>query len=138
MFRKIHSNRDPRDTLLSELRKEFSVYWLAVGASGKCLMARYPRSLFAAMSLLLLASIVFALFLHHPPPKPRSKQSVSAKPLDDGFSRIRAAGRALGETIRLKKRVDSLLAKPSLSSLDSSGLVRDLDSLRHIRMQLNP
>ncbi len=27
MFRKIHSNRDPNDTLITELRKEFSLYF---------------------------------------------------------------------------------------------------------------
>jgi hypothetical protein len=137
MFRKIHSNRDPRDTLVSELKKEFSVYVAAFSKVSKSVILRYPRTLFACMIGSLLVSVLFAIILHRPS-KVVVHHPVDTQPFQDGFNRITAAGMALNETIRLKKHVDSLMQKQSLSSVDSTALLKGLDSLRHIRMQLNP
>jgi len=132
MFRKIRSNRDPNDTLLSELQKEFSVYLSAASKTGRAFSARYPVTVFSCMVVLLIGSGVFAVIFHHPQKKEKVVQASHEPYLQDGFARITAAGTALNETIRLKTHVDSLLAKPVLSGLDSIELLRSLDSLRHL------
>lgn len=137
MFRKIHSNRDPRDTLFRELKKEFSAYTDKGNRLSQQLAAKYPRFLFGLMTALLLVSAVLAVWLHPgmvPPEKtnPRSQSTV----LNGGFERILAAGAALGQTIRLRRQVDSITAKKVLTKSDSITLVRDLDSLQHIRLTL--
>jgi hypothetical protein len=137
MFRKIHSNRDPRDTLYSELKKEFSVYADKGNQFSQRLAAKYPRLLFSLMTGLLLASAVLAVVLHHkmiPPEKTTSRPK--SEPFNNGFDHILAAGTALKTTIHLRRQVDSITAKKVLNKSDSITLVRDLDSLQHIRLTL--
>ncbi|SDE84218.1 hypothetical protein SAMN05216464_11012 [Mucilaginibacter pineti] len=137
MFRKIHSNRDPRDTLYRELRKEFSVYAEKGNNFGKQFAAKYPRLLFGLMTALLLASAVLAVWLH---PKMVPPEKVKVKPrsevLNSSFDQILAAGAALKTTIHLRRQVDSITAKRVLTKADSLTLVQDLDSLQHIRLTL--
>ena len=137
MFRKIHSNRDPRDTLYRELKKEFSAYTDKGSRFSQQLAAKYPRFLFGLMTALLLVSAVLAVWLHPkmvPPEKTNTRPQSTV--LNGGFDRILAAGAALGQTIRLRRQVDSITAKTVLNKSDSITLVRDLDSLQHIRLTL--
>ena len=137
MFRKIHSNRDPRDTLYSELKKEFSVYADKSSRFSQALFAKYPRFLFGLMTVLLLASAVLAVWLHPkmvPPEKAKAKPQVEV--LNSGFDHILAAGAALKTTIHLRRQVDSITTKKVLTKADSITLVRDIDSLQHIRLTL--
>jgi hypothetical protein len=70
---------------------------------------------------------------------PPKKQHINAAaPLTGGFSRIEAAGQALKETICLKRGIDSLTHLKILSHTDSAALMNDLDSLRRIRLTINP
>ena len=137
MFRKIHSNRDPRDTLYSELKKEFSVYADKGSRFGQALAAKYPRFLFGLMTVLLLASAVLAVWLHPKmAPPEKVKQQTRSEVLNSSFDHILAAGVALKTTIHLRRQVDSITAKKLLTKADSITLVRDLDSLQHIRLTL--
>ena len=139
MFKKIRSNRDPRDTLYSELKKEFSVYVDKGNGAFKSLICGYPRFFFGLMIALLLASLIFAVALHHTmQPKDQVIQTpkIKARPLSEGFGNIMAAGIALKQTIRLRRQVDSITAKKTLTQTDSLNLLRDLDSLQHIRINL--
>lgn len=137
MFRKIHSNRNPRDTLYRELKKEFSAYTDKGNRLSQQLAAKYPRFLFGLMIALLLVSAVLAVWLH---PKMVQPEKTNPRPqsavLNGGFERILAAGTALGQTIQLRRQVDSITAKKVLTKSDSITLVRDLDSLQHIRLTL--
>ncbi|WP_345955237.1 hypothetical protein [Mucilaginibacter sp. PAMB04168] len=137
MFRRIRSNRDPRDTLYSELKKEFSVYADKGSRFSQELAAKYPRLLFCLMTALLLTSALLAILLH---PKMVSQEKPKAMPqsemLNNGFDNILAAGAALKTTIHLRRQVDSITAKQVLNKSDSITLVRDLDSLQHIRLTL--
>ena len=137
MFRRIRSNRDPRDTLYSELKKEFSVYTDNGSRFSQELAAKYPRLLFCLMTALLLASVVLAVLLHPkmvPPEK--TKAQPQSEVLNSGFDHILAAGAALKTTIHLRRQVDSITAKQVLNKSDSITLVRDLDSLQHIHLTL--
>jgi hypothetical protein len=139
MFKKIHSNRDPRDTLYSELRKEFSVYADKGNNAFKSLICGYPRFFFGLMITLLAASLVFAVVLHHkmlPKDEVRKTQKARPVPVSEGFDNIMAAGTALKQTIRLRRQVDSITGKKTLTKTDSLALLHDLDSLQHIRIRL--
>src|SRR3569833_2289355 len=98
MFKIIHSNRDPRDTLYSELKKEFSVYVDKGNSVFTNLICSYPRFVFALMITLLTASLIVAVMLHHKmPPKDKvsKNSSVRKSPVNDSFDNIMAAGTAL-------------------------------------------
>lgn len=130
MWRRIHSNRDPRDTLFSELKKEFRP-WFG-NAHSRLLTAtrNYPRAFFAIMTMLLLVSfgLSFTVFRH--PEKAAAEPLSHPDPVSDGFSQIMKATGRLRETLRLKQTVDSLSAKPQLSPSDSLRLEEALDRLR--------
>lgn len=138
MFKKIHSNRDPRDTLYSELRKEFSVYVDKGNGIFKSLLASYPGVTFGFMVTILVASLIAAVVLHHSqkPQQVTSKKSATVQPMNDGFDNILSAGQALKQTIKLRRQVDSITAGQTLTRSDSLTLLRDLDSLQHIRLTL--
>jgi hypothetical protein len=103
MFKKIHSNRDPRDTLYSELKKEFSVYVDKGTVVFKSLVCGYPRFVFGLMIALLIASLILAVALHHkmlPEKKVARISKNGTPPVNEGFDNIMAAGMALKQTIR--------------------------------------
>lgn len=137
MFKKIHSNRDPRDTLYSELKREFSVCAEKGNGIFKRLICGYPRFAFGFMIVLMAASLILAVALHHQMPLIERKAKppkAGAAPVTEGFDNIMAAGVALKQTIRLRRQVDSITARKTLSKTDSLTLLRDLDSLQHIRI----
>ena len=141
MFRKIHSNRDPQDTVFSELKKEFGFYYDRTGSWCRGMMDRYPKFLFGAMTGLMVVSLAlsFTSFRLREVPlklKPIAKIS-QPQPISDGFSKIIQAGAALKETIALKKLVDSITTKPTLSKADSAALENALDRLQQINKPLN-
>jgi hypothetical protein len=138
MFRKLRSNRDPRDTLYSELRKEFGVYADKMSSFFEDLTLRHPRLLFAAMVILLLVSVSTAVWRHKKPLAQRPAHIRSEQSLfDTELSRVLAAGEALRQTIHLRRQIDSISHKKVLTSTDSMALIRALDSLQHIQLNLS-
>jgi len=137
MFRKIHSNRDPNDTLVREIRKEFSSYFSAAREVSERILEKRPLVTFGVMVALLAASLIVSLvfFRYSSKPKP---VVVSAKvsPMGDGFSEIIHAGEKLKTTLTLKNIVDSLSAKKSLTARDSAALNSALDRLQAIQKSL--
>ena len=133
MWKKIHSNRDPRDTLLSELRKEFSVYFGIAGAFGKSFLSRYPKFFFGMMVSLMAASVIlsFTLFRHPGVVTPKV-QPGKVSPVQDGFSEIMQATGKIRVTLRLKHLVDSISEKKQLSGADSVVLDSALSQLQRI------
>lgn len=133
MLKKIRSNRDPKDTLYAEIRKEFRPWFDKAGIFFQAGISRFPRGIFGLMIVMLIISAVltFTVFRH---PEPAKKPAIkkTAQPLNDGFNQIMLAGAQLKQTIRLKKIVDSILLKKVLSAADSAALLNALDSLRHI------
>jgi hypothetical protein len=134
MFRKIHSNRDPRDTLLSELRKEFSTYFTAAGNCFRSILQRHPRFSFGSMVFLMTASIIvsFTVLRHHEPPKTKPVRA-KISPVQDGLSQIIQAGEKLRTTLQLKRLVDSLSERKTLTAKDSLVLDSALDRLQSIQ-----
>jgi hypothetical protein len=140
MFKKLTSNRDPRDTLWNELQKEFGGYYDKATASGRGFVNRYPRPVFFVMIVLMLLSIglSFTVFRNHEPTaKNRKAAKANPSPLSTGFGQVMQAGEALRETIILKQQVDSLIAKKQLTKADSATLEKALDKLQQLNNHLD-
>jgi hypothetical protein len=137
MLKRIHSNRDAKDTLYAEVRKEFRPYFEKAGTCLAAFINRSPRWVFGFMIGLLMVSAVltFTVF-RHPAPVKTPVAKIPVHPFNDGFSQIMRAGAQLKETIRLKKMVDSISAKKVLTVSDSTALYQALDSLRRIHPPL--
>jgi len=137
MFRKLHSNRDPRDTLLSEINKEFRPYVRKAGTGLKSIINNHPRFLFTMMviNIVLSAVLSFTVFRHQAPP-PRVVKP-QANPVSTGFDQIMRTGEKLKRSIALKRQIDSLTAKKQLSAADSLALEKALDTIQHLN-QISP
>ncbi|WPU99105.1 hypothetical protein SNE26_24130 [Mucilaginibacter sp. cycad4] len=133
MWKRIHSNRDPRDTLYSEIRREFGTYFLLAGNAWKCLLSKYPKFLFGTMILFLLTSAALSFTIFRNEKKAVAIVSKTTNPIQDGFSQIMAATDRIRETLDLKKIVDSLGRKKRLDFRDSLTLDSALDRLQAIK-----
>ena len=150
MFKKIHSNRNPNDTVFTELKKEFSPYFYLFGKKANNILTRYPKSIFGIMVGLILASFILSLTIFnvdgnidHPPKKglvnstdsTPSKLNISA---DDGLNSIIETTGNLKETIKLKQQINSIIAKKKLTKQDSLELQEALNQLQELNRQINP
>ena len=132
MFRKLHSNRDPRDTLLSEINKEFRPYIRKAGTGLKSIINSHPRFLFSMMvaGIVLSAVLSFSVFRQHAPlPKVVKPQP---NPVSAGFDQIMRTGEKLKRSIALKRQIDSLTTKKQLSAADSLALEKALDTIQKL------
>lgn len=147
MFKRIHSNRDPGETLWKSLRQEFGTYVEQAGKSFGKFCANYPDAIFGSMVILLVLSVLLSFTVFHHPTEKRGSASAaphhnpaqvkSPHPLDDGFSRILETGTALKHTLGLKQEVEDILAKGKISPMDSLRLEKALDSLATIQHQIH-
>ncbi len=132
MWKRIHSNRDPRDTLYSEIHKEFSSYFAIAGNAAKRLASAYPKFLLGCMIFLMALSFVLSFTVFRKPEKANITVVKKVNPVEDGFSQILLATGNIRETMKLKKLVDSLTAKRQLSAEDSTLLDSALNRLSKI------
>ncbi|MFI5160489.1 MAG: hypothetical protein ACHQHN_04390 [Sphingobacteriales bacterium] len=130
MFRKITSNRDPRSTLASELKKEFAPYHQSLRTQLKKIAQNYPKFLFAMMVINIILSVILVttVFRRHPP---KTKPVAVAAP--GGFDRILEASAKLKKTINLKHTIDSLTQQRCLSAKDSLLLDSALDQFQKLK-----
>jgi len=133
MWKKIHSNRDPRDTIYSELKKEFSTYFGKANSMCRFVLGRYPKFFFGGMILAMLVSMVLSFTLFHHPETAHPRAGLQkVNPVQDGFSQILQATDKIRETLRLKHLVDSISTKKQLSGTDSTLLDSALNRLQRI------
>jgi hypothetical protein len=140
MFKKLHSNRDPQDTVFAELKKEFAVYYGKAGYGVRKITLLYPRSCFGLMvfSMLVSLGLSFTVFRNHEPVKKASVLSkIIPSSVGNSFEKIIETGSALKEIIALKGHADSLLTRKNLSHVDSAALETDLDRLQQLNKHLN-
>jgi len=137
MFRKIHSNRDPSVTLFGELRKEFAVCYTKAMGKFESLLKAYPYHCYAVMLILIPLSCVYVFIL-----SPRTghtlpaKQAIKTQPVSDSFSGMIHAGNSLARTISLKKEIESIVAKDTLTAKDGLRLESALAELEQIDQSL--
>lgn len=145
MFKRIHSKRDPGDTLGSEIQKEFAVYFKNAGSLTQRLLERHPKYTLAAMALCILVSLVLSFTLFHQPANVTPSQHAPDRngtihpdaPVSDGLDQIMATTSALQQTLDVRKQVENLLAKPALTAADSGELEKALDRLSHLQKTIN-
>ena len=135
MWKRIHSNRDPRDTLYSEIRKEFGTYFSAAGNGLRSILNAYPKTALVSMIVLMLISgiLSFTVFRYSEPEKLNKLQTVN--PIGDGFTQILQTATKIKVSLRLKKRIDSLSNRTQLTAADSLALGNALDSLQLLQNQ---
>ena len=132
MWPKIHSNRDPRDTVFAELRKEFGTYFKIAGQRLKELLEGHPKMTFYGMIALLLISMTLSFTFFRNREKPRAVRVKSFAPVADGFGQLMQATGKIRETIMLKQQIDSLSAVKVLTAQDSIRLIAALDRLQRL------
>jgi hypothetical protein len=137
MWKRIHSNRDPRDTLITELRKEFKPYVNSLEQLIRAFVSRKPKWVLWSMVFLLTASAIlsFTVFRAHDPQ--RDKPNGRSQQVSSGFNEILLTTQKLRITIALKQVIDSLSAKKNLTMADSTKLNGALDSLATLQKSLN-
>lgn len=147
MFRKLHSNRDPHDTLLRELKKEFSVYFGKAESGINACLRRYPKQAYGAMLVIILVSLVlsFTVLRHREQEASVGAATYSVKAtqppgmlssVNGGFGQILRTTSTLKQTLELKQQIDTLLTKRSLTTADSIRLAAALDQLQHLQQSL--
>lgn len=138
MFRKIHSNRDPSDTLYTELKKEFSSYIQKFNNWVRRICLKFPKLVYAMMVVLIMISFVLSILLFRKE-KPKSKTAnvspKTAAPMQDGLGQIMQKAYALKEAITLKTQIETLITKDSLTAQDSIVLGKAIDRLHNLSMQ---
>jgi hypothetical protein len=141
MFRKIHSNRDPKDTILSQIKTEFRPYIEQASKSITQKLATQPIAVFIIMvlNIIISAGVSFTIF-RNPAPAVKKNRPTHAKMnvVTDGFDQISHTASTIQQTIRLKNQIDSLSNKYQLNRQDSLTLEKDLDQLRHLQKQQTP
>ena len=139
MWRKIHSNRDPRDTIYGELKNEFSPWFGKANSAVKDLLKRYPKFFFGCMVALMVISLAlsFTVFRHHGPLHPLPSVQKQSSPLQDGFTQIMETAGKIRQTLKLKHLVDSISAKKQLTQADSISLDSALSQLQRIHIHQN-
>ncbi|RZK42644.1 MAG: hypothetical protein EOO90_06285 [Pedobacter sp.] len=138
MFRKIRSNRDPRDTLFSEFTKELNPYFARVSASLRKLAVEYSWQIYSCMLILLGISMIFSFIAYRQKPVQAAAVKITDKSNGPagGIGEIYQVGTALKNTIRLKADIESILAKDTLSQGDSVRLEKAIDQLQQINKSL--
>lgn len=146
MFKKLHSNRDPKDTLYSEIKKEFGLYFDKLELILASYIRRNPKPVFQIMLVLIVVSFIlsFTVFRNNGHSKiipdttaPALEAKEQAKGLaSKGFDQILQTGAAIKETIALKREIETIVAKQDLSAEDSVRLERALDRLEQLNKSL--
>jgi len=139
MFRKIHSNRDPRDTVFVALRQEFAACFNFLQSKSLLLLRSYPRIAFIGMLLFMCASLLLTLTVYKPEQKGSRVSVVDAlKPAQDGIGQVMNQAEAIREHLRLKQEITMLIAKDSLSTSDSADLELAIERLHQLTLKTNP
>src|ERR1700761_4929028 len=102
MFKKITSNRDPKDTVFSELKKEFRPYFVRAGTFLKRCTERYPVFLFWMMVINITLSVILVATKYHPKPDTK-KRIVKVSTTSAGFDQLLDASHQLKTTLDLKR-----------------------------------
>ena len=136
MFKKIHSENGKSAT--AEAWKAMGPIFAKGIMSSKKLLTAHPKKAYVLMLILIFSSLIFNFY-------PRSSQlkvnrvslsSLKISPLEaalNGLDKIGETGRKIRENLSASAKVDSLLAKDSLSHKDSVFLLQTLQIIKPIK-----
>jgi hypothetical protein len=133
MLKRISSNRPMGVSVPGELKKEYAKYFAPAARAFAGYLKRYPGAWYLLMVLLLAASIAYSLISGAPLSVPPAiKRTIPAALVRSDYRSLQAAGRTMKQILILKNSIDSICAKPALSSSDSLMLLSDLDQLKKL------
>jgi hypothetical protein len=149
MFKKIHSNRQPENTLYSSIKTEFAPAFDKTDNKFQSLLGMYPKTIFISMIFLMVVSgiLSFTLFRNNPSSsnkgmltinKGNAKEREIKQKTDSGMAGIMLITQKLMAGIRLKQKIEGLIKQPKLSHQDSASLLIAIDSLEMIRKTNKP
>lgn len=138
MWKKIRSNRNPNDTLFSELRKEFKPYLDRAADTFRSFARRKPKWIYGSMVFLLTVSAALSFTRSSLPGAQPVKPVKGLFSPPSGFDAIISTSMKIDKVIRLKQLIDSITTKGELSNADSLRLNNALDSLEVIQRTLKP
>ena len=144
MFKKIHSNRQPEDTLYASIKTEFAPVFDKAGNKFQNLLKRYPKTIFIGMIFLMVVSgiVSFTLFRNKPSRSNKGMLTINRgnakereinRKTDSSMAGILLITQKLMVNIRLKQKIEGLIKQPRLSHQDSASLLIAIDSLEIIR-----
>jgi hypothetical protein len=136
MWRRIHSNRDPRNTLWSEVSKEYNFYFSCISTIVQRLFAAHPKAFFGFMVVSMMVSLALSFTLFRSREADHKSPESKVNLVQDSFTQIMQTTENLRETLRLKGIVDSLSSKKVLNVHDSTLLDNTLDRLSNIHKTL--
>jgi hypothetical protein len=131
MFRKLHSNRNPQDTILSELKREFAGHIAKSSVKIIRMLQRKPFFAFSGMVVLLILSAAISFTIARNKTEAITKRT-RVNAVSDGFRQMLSISRSIRQTLSLRHEIDSLSAKAALTKTDSQTLVKDLDKLQQL------
>lgn len=139
MFRRIHSKRNPKDTLYTELKREFSPHFRKAGAHMKTASSKHARLIFWLMVINIALSVLLSFTVFHHPESPElaKKPLKVLSPVTTGFGQLMETSDALREMLQLKRNIDSLSAKKQLGAKDSVSLENALDRFQQLDKKFN-
>ena len=133
MWKRLHSNRNPQDTLWREIKREFGGHFAGIQGAIFTFVNQHPRACYAFMSGSLLVSLLLSFTLFQHPPDLHQKEFSAAFPLNKGINQVVTTAEKLKRTLLLKHLVDSLSSKKILCGADSLLLDSALTQLERIR-----
>jgi hypothetical protein len=114
MLKRIRSDRDPRDTLFSEIRKEFGRYFRYAERTFQRKAEKSPRLFFGLMIGLMFLSMILSFTMFRIREKPGTiPLNRVVTPALDGFNKIMETSGRIRETMACKKLIDSITSKKS-------------------------
>ncbi len=132
MWKRIRSERDPRDTIFSELRKAFGCQLDEWSERAKQHLSERPRATFLIMAMTLILSFPISIFLLHETPPQQNASKRLTRPTPNSIGQLWRTTGQLAEAIQLKAQIDSICAKKVLTPADSVTLIKALDQLQHL------
>lgn len=142
MFKKLSSNIDPEATVLKEFRKEFATYFDKVEEGRNQLLHSYPKEIYTGMLIALIISCIVCFFIYTPSERQKDKMPDMYKKTANVTDRVTGG---IGEIVDLtskisdlnilKKKVEAVLMKPSLTHADTIFLESAIQQLEKRKTQ---
>lgn len=151
MFKKTRSNKETRPNFFKELKNEFGGQSKNIGLKFKTFCEKYPRQIFIGMVSIIAFSAILSFAVIMPMEKKRLEEEMHASEAVAKKKNLQAAERPrvdnlagvidgigkMKSLIVIRRQVDAILNKKTLSAHDSNILCGLLDSVRQTQIDLN-
>lgn len=119
-------------TILSELKNEFAGQISHFRTRSSHFFNQYPKSIFSAMVLLMVCSLLLCFTLLRTRPQKPALERKALTNISNGLSEIGSTVNSLQKALEMRAALKTMLAKDSLTSADSvlmAGMVSELEKI---------